>query len=456
MTVPAVVDAARESPERPAADRGLLAMLVAVIAALVLVPDRYTVPLVGGLGLRPYQLLTVALGIGLVRSFRRGRVLTAGRPAVLVGLLVVVAVASAVDNLERLDDPAYLGAVRLVVTLILYVVLAVAVAAAATTPARRRFVLGITVTLVAVAATFAIRESRTEEPIRLQPTPPGLVEQRDPGVADGAIPTTVVRNDVPRPSGLAAGPLELGAVMSLAAPFAVMLALSARRWLARAWFVVCGLLIGVGLVLSISRTGVLACGLMLVVALAANIRRPRIVLAGIVAVGVLGFTVAQLVPRSVESLTEQLTKDGTSDPSLATRLQDYEELDDLLGPHPWLGRGPQAITTYVSRDGTSIILDNQYLLAVAETGVLGLAAMVAVLASAAATAARRIRDTPAERPLFTAVLCATVAFALMAATFDVLRFSQASGLFMITVGIVSSGPALARRVTPVPLASVAA
>ena len=292
--------------------------------------------------------------------------------------------------------------------------------------------LGVVVTLVAVGAIFAIHESTTEEPFRLQPTPPGLVEQRDPNSPDGAIPTTIIRNDVARPAGLAANPLELSAVMSLAAPFAVFLALSSRRWLARLWFLGCSLLIGLGVVLSISRTGVLASAVMLLVALLANIRRPRVVLSGWLAVAALGFTVAKLVPQSVESLTEQLTKDGNSDPSLATRLEDYQELDDLLGPHPWLGRGPQAITTYVSRDGTQMILDNQYLLSIAETGVIGLAAMVVVILSTASTAA----DAPdpqrrRERGLFTAVLCATVAFAVMAATFDVLRFSQASALFMI-------------------------
>ena len=241
--------------------------------------------------------------------------------------------------------------------------------------------LGVLVTLVAVAAIFAIRESATEEPFRLQPTPPG------PRRADGLptcptarSPTTIIRNDVARPAGLAANPLELSAVMSLAVPFAVLLALSSRRWLARLWFLGCSLLIGLGIVLSISRTGVLAAAVMLLVALLANIRRPRVVLLGLVAVAALGFTVARLVPHSVESLTEQLAKDGNSDPSLATRLQDYEELDDLLGPHPWLGRGPQAITTYVSRDGTPMILDNQYLLSIAETGVIGLAAMVVVIA----------------------------------------------------------------------------
>ena len=172
-------------------------------------------------------------------------------------------------------------------------------------------------------------------------------------------------------------------------------------------------------------------------------------LLGLAAVVVLGFTVAKLVPHSVEALTEQLSKDGNSDPSLATRLEDYQELDDLLGPHPWLGRGPQAITTYVSRDGTQMILDNQYLLSIAETGLIGLAAMVVLILSTASAAERRIRNGRDEHEVFTAVLCATVAFAVMAATFDVLRFSQASALFMIVVGVAATRPTSTRAVRPV-------
>jgi hypothetical protein len=364
-------------------------------------------------------------------------------------------VASAVVNAEELSEPAYLGAARLIVTLTLYVVVAVAVAALANTPARRRFVVGLLASLAAVAAVFAIHESMTEQPIRLHPTPPGLVEEQPAGTPADELPTTIIRNGVARPAGLAANPLELSAVMALAAPFAVYLLLSSRSWFARTSFLACSALIALGIVLSISRTGVLASAVMVLVALLANIRRPRVVLAGLVAVAALGFAVAQLVPQSVESLSEQIAKDGDDDPSLATRLQDYQELDNLLGPYPWLGRGPHAITTYVSRDGTPMILDNQYLLAIAETGVIGLLAMVVVIGSTATTAVRRARHAVGERGLFVAVLCATAAFAVMAATFDVMRFNQASSVFMITVGLAATRD-VATRAPALPAPMVAA
>ncbi len=208
--------------------------------------------------------------------------------------------------------------------------------------------------------------------------------------------------------------------------------------------------------LSLSRTGVLSAAVMVVVAAVANVRRPRVIVLGLVAVATLGFAVVRLVPSSVESLTEQIAKDGNDDPSLATRLQDYDELDNLLGPHPWLGRGPGAITTYVSRDGTGMILDNQYLLAIAETGLIGLVAMGGLIVATGTGAIRRRRVAPQEQGLFVAVLCATAAFAVMAATFDVLRFSQASSLFMIVVGLAASGGAASRVVAPPARPEVAA
>src|SRR3954451_9642678 len=114
MLAPAV--GAPPIPVVASRDRGLLTLLAATIAALLLIPDRYNVPLVAGLGLRPYQLLAVGLGIGLLRSFAGGRRLSVGRPALFAGLLVIVAVASAIDNFDRLGDTAYLAAIRLIVT----------------------------------------------------------------------------------------------------------------------------------------------------------------------------------------------------------------------------------------------------------------------------------------------------------------------------------------------------
>ena len=419
-------------------DRGLLVLLGGVIVALLLIPDRYALGL--GVGLRPHQLLALVLAGLLLARFAQGRPLAIGRPACVAFVLVVVAVASIVSNVERLRETTFDGALRVTLTLGCYVAVAASVAAIATSARRRRVILGLLVSLVAVSCLFAIHEATTAQPIRLNPTPPGLVEQQNAsGAASDVVPSAIVRNGVTRPAGLAANPLELSAVMSITLPFAVYLALSASRWRGRIWFLTCSLLIAVGVVLSISRTGVLACAAMLGVALIANIRRPRLLVAGLVAVAALAVTVSRLVPDSVDSLVQQVGKDGATDPSLATRLQDYQELDNLLGPHPWLGQGPNSITAYVSRDSTGMILDNMYLLTIAETGVLGLLALIAVLVSTAATAAQRARREAAERGLFVAIVCATAGFALMCMTFDALRFTQVSTIFMVAVGLASAG-----------------
>jgi O-antigen ligase len=414
-----------------------LGLVIATVATLLLIPDRYTVPIDTRFGLRPHQIVLLVTAVVVVVRWRRGRRVSIGRPARVAGLLVVAAVASIAANVGHLDEAAYLAALRLTITLVFTVVAAMLVAVVATSARRRRLLLGVVVTLVAFSAILAAHESTTQQPVRLRPTPPGLIEEQDPSLPPDDTPSTIVRNGVARPAGLAANPLELSAVMALTAPFALYLALAARFRLARAWFTGCSLFVALGVVLSISRTGLLASALMIVIALAAHVRRPRMLLVGLLAIGVLGFTVTRLVPHSVDALVEQVGKDGNEDPSLATRLQDYDELDNLLGARPWLGRGPDAVSSYVSRDGTRMILDNQYLLAIAETGVIGLLALLALMASMLAAARRRF-PAAHERGLVVAIVCATAGFALMCATFDVLRFSQATGVYMVAVGIASS------------------
>ena len=420
-----------------ATDPILFGVFVVFAGLLFLVPDRYTVPLGAGVGLRPYQILIVIVGVTLIRSFLRGARLTIGRPAWIAGLLVLTAVFSMVAN-QDLDDETFLGSVRLTLTTILHVLVALSVGLLASTPRRRRFVVGVIVSMISLASIFAIVEAQTAEPIRLDPTPPGLVEEKTQADQDYDGAPTIVRNGVPRPAGLSAHPLELAAVMALAVPFAAYLFFVARSWIARLWFLACTVLIAVSLVLSISRTGFLALAAILLVAFVSNLNRPRRMMIGLAALIALGATVAIVAPASVDATIRQFEKDPNEDPSLATRLQDYEELDNLLGPSPWFGRGPGALGTYVARDGGGLILDNQYLLLIAETGVIGLAGLLVLLMSTGATAARRIRGPTTERGLWVASAGAVLAFAVMCETFDVLRFAQATSLFMLIVGLVSA------------------
>ena len=440
MSVALAFDPARtvRQPSPPAAtDPILFGVFVVFAGFLFLVPDRYTVPIGAGVGLRPYQILVLIVAVILIRRFVRGARLTVGRPAWIAGLLVLTAVVSMVAN-QDMDDETFLGSFRLTVSTAFHVVVALAVGLLASTPRRRRFVVGVIVSMISLASIFAIVEAQTSEPIRLDPTPPGLVEEKTQADQDYDGAPTIVRNGVPRPAGLLAHPLELAAVMALAVPFAAYLFFVARSWPARLWFLACTVLIAVSLVLSISRTGFLALAAILLVAFIANLNRPRRIMIGLAALIAVGATVAIVAPASVDATIRQFEKDPTEDPSLATRLQDYEELDNLLGPSPWFGRGPGALGTYVARDGGGLILDNQYLLLIAETGVIGLAGLLVLLMSTGATAARRIRGPTTERGLWVAAAGAVLAFAVMCETFDVMRFAQATSLFMVIVGLVSA------------------
>ena len=293
--------------------------------------------------------------------------------------------------------------------------------------------------MVAVASLFAILEVATSEPIRLEPTPPGLVEEKTLADQDYDGASTIIRNGVPRPAGLSTNPLELSAVMALALPFAAYLLFSSRRWIGRVWFLACTVIIAVTVVLSISRTGFLAVGAMLLVALAANVRRPMRVVLGLTAVIALGATVATLVPASVDA-TDAAVREGRHRgpeprdpaPGLRRARRPARPLS-MVRPRPKRARAP---TSHVT--GHGIILDNQYLLQIAETGVIGLVGLLMLLMSAGAAAVGRIRGPTTERGLWVAAAGAVVGFAIMCATFDALRFAQATALLMVVVGLLSA------------------
>ena len=235
----------------------------------------------------------------------------------------------------------------------------------------------------------------TQEPFRLQPTPPGLVEQRDPNDAgrrdahddhpQRRRPSGRTRRQPARAVGRDGARRSVRGVPRPLVPAMAGPVVVPRRAACSS---------GSASSCRISRTGVLAAAVML-------IGGPRSrtsvdhgsILLGLVAVAALGFTVAKLVPQSVESLTEQLSE------GRQLRPQPGDPAPGLPGAR----RPPRARTRgsvgarrrsppTCSRDGTQMILDNQYLLAIAETGVIGLAAMVVVIVSTATAASAAMRD----------------------------------------------------------------
>jgi O-antigen ligase len=147
--------------------------------------------------------------------------------------------------------------------------------------------------------------------------------------------------------------------------------------------------------------------------------------------------VVNVQPRAAEALRLVFVR-SSDDSSVEARTADYREVDRAVGGDVWAGHGIGQWETYRTPFGRQLLFDNQYLLTAEETGVLGLVAFAALLATAFRTALRWVRTASGERTIAVAVLACLGSFAVMSATFDALYFSQAASLFMFLFGIASA------------------
>lgn len=138
------------------------------------------------------------------------------------------------------------------------------------------------------------------------------------------------------------------------------------------------------------------------------------------------------VPGFIGTLTGALTADG-SDPSIATRTNNYPRVARLVDEHPWFGLGPG---NYRPENALQI-LDNQYLNAAVSIGIVGLAFLVVYLwlpAVSGVLAARAARTTPL-RALAGATAAGLAVAGVCSVTFDSLSFPVFALIYPLLVGL---------------------
>lgn len=150
---------------------------------------------------------------------------------------------------------------------------------------------------------------------------------------------------------------------------------------------------------------------------------------------VLPFAVAFLfvaVPGFVGTLTGALLADG-SDPSIATRTNNYPRVVRMVDERPWFGLGPG---NYRPENALQI-LDNQYLNAAVSLGLIGLAFLIVYLClpAVATVIAARAAPTQALRSLAGAVAAGLAVAAVCSGTFDSLSFPVFAVTYPLLVGV---------------------
>ncbi|XVS66748.1 O-antigen ligase family protein [Actinosynnema sp. CA-299493] len=269
-------------------------------------------------------------------------------------------------------------------------------------------------------------------------------------VQDNGYSAMEARSIFRRPTGTTNHPIEFGLVCAMAVPLGVHYVFKAQddgtpqlRWFA------CLALVGLGALLSLSRTALLCMAVGAVIMIIA-LPRPRKIATAVVGGG--SFLGATLVVPGLFGTLRGMFSNIEDDPSVKARTADYEAAWEQIDLNPLLGRG---FGTYLPTKYT--ILDNQFLLTLIENGYLGLFALIGMFLAAAFAAirVRMISEDEQLRSLASALVAAVVSGGIASVTFDLLGFGVATGLVFTMLGasgaLLRVAKAQRRRATAEPV-----
>jgi hypothetical protein len=256
-----------------------------------------------------------------------------------------------------------------------------------------------------------------------------------PGLSTAVDFTTYTRSVLNRVVATSGHPIEFGVVMATVLPLALHRSLHNRNlgsWIPTG-------LIGLMVLMSVSRSAVLAMGAALLVLflgwptrwrLLALVAAPFIAVAGRAAFpGLLG---------TIRGLFTNIE----GDPSVEGRTADYPVVMDVFAQNPLFGKGVYTWGTYYYRT-----LDNQVLVFLLEVGVIGLLALSALFATGflSGVLSRRFTHDDRQRHLGLALSAGIAGICLSYLTFDTLGFAQAAGLTFLFVGMAGAALRLSRE-----------
>ncbi|MGV9712247.1 O-antigen ligase family protein [Gordonia sp. NPDC003424] len=242
------------------------------------------------------------------------------------------------------------------------------------------------------------------------------------------------RGDSVRVVGTSEHAIEFAVLAAITVPLALHMTRYASTRARRRASAVAAVLACLAIPLSVSRTGALVLFAVLAVySLALSLR-----FLATAAVAGLGLLLAYKIvyPGPLNSLLASILGAST-DSSITTRTDDYAAVSEMFHQHPWLGIGLGGNPPPEFR-----WLDNQWLQAIVQGGVVGIVALIALLSAGVAglfvgvsqAENRRARDqTYALGAAFVGVSVSTF-------TFDLFSFQQAAMMLFVLFGLLWSGP----------------
>ncbi|MBO3743310.1 O-antigen ligase family protein [Actinoplanes flavus] len=230
-----------------------------------------------------------------------------------------------------------------------------------------------------------------------------------------------------RVAGTAIHYIEFSTVLAMAVPFGLHFAMYSPAKAGRRFYAALTAVIAAAVPIAISRTGVLALGVAMTVMFFAWSWRLRYNMLLITVVALGAMTV--LRPGLLGTLKSMFLM-ADQDPSITGRTEDYEMVSHWFSQRPWLGRGPGTLIPDLY-----IMLDNQWLMSLVTTGIVGVLALAALHVTCIAQAGMALRRSTAaeDKHLCAALISSQVVAILVGATFDSFSFTT----FAFTLALMS-------------------
>jgi O-antigen ligase len=221
--------------------------------------------------------------------------------------------------------------------------------------------------------------------------------------------------------------LELCGTLALAWPIAIHLAMHTESARERRRYIVAATFVTLGILETISRSGIIAIFIaaLVLTPLWTWRRRYNIAILGLALFGALS-----AVSPSIGRTFINLFAGASEDPSITSRTERYAMVGQYFSQRPWWGRGTGTWVPPMYQ-----YLDNQWLRTALENGVVGVLALAALHITAlvlAAIAARRATK-PADRHLCMALVAIQLMAMFIAYTFDVFAYST----YTVMVGVMT-------------------
>ncbi|MGW6685327.1 O-antigen ligase family protein [Streptomyces sp. NPDC054961] len=419
------------------------ALLTGYLGLAFFIPSNLTLPGLGGVG-TPANVFALLALFWYLATWLSGRIRAAPRtrlPRLVMWLLAVSVLASYLANASRgSTHKEVLGADRGLIGLLVWVSLVVLVSAGVQDRARLDVLLRRTVVMGAVVAAIGYYDFFTATNIAEKISIPGLQ-------SSVAQITTLDRGAFTRPRSTTAQPLEFGGMLALLLPFAVQQAFDPvrahlSRW--RRWAPVA--LMGGALPLTVSRTSIIGALIVVLVMVPRWKPQRRWTTFGLLMGSVAVFKV--LVPGLIGTITTLFGSFlSNSDSSTQARTVKYSAIVPYVEERPLFGRGLGTFTPDLY-----FFTDNQYMLTLAEMGLLGLVALFALFLTGIhqGGAIRRLAADESDRELGQAFFASALVALVSAATFDALSFPMFAGMFFLTIAAGGSYLGFIRRAAPKP------